>query len=95
MNLNPKLPAMSAAKSPVDGSLIFVKQGTNGYFVPHQIGVEPDVDPDVWNEANDITKAEAEAMLVGSMFGWDCKGADPDNYDADGKLKPGVRAGLM
>lgn len=32
-----------------------------------------------------ITPAQAEAMKVGSMFGWDVPGADPRNYDENGK----------
>ncbi len=31
-----------------------------------------------------ITPAQQEAMLVGSMFGWDVPGADPDHYDKEG-----------
>ena len=32
-----------------------------------------------------ITPAQAEAMKVGSMFGWNVPGADPKNYDENGK----------
>lgn len=32
-----------------------------------------------------ISPAQAEAMKVGSMFGWDVPGADPKNYDENGK----------
>lgn len=35
-----------------------------------------------------VTPAQAEAMKVGSMFGWNCPGADPKNYDGNGKLLP-------
>lgn len=33
-----------------------------------------------------ITPAQAEAMKVGSMFDWNAPGADPKNYDENGKL---------
>lgn len=32
------------------------------------------------NDREGVTEAQAEAMLAGSMFGWHCKGADPDAY---------------
>lgn len=32
-----------------------------------------------------ISPAQAEAMKTGSMFGWDVPGADPKNYDENGK----------
>ena len=47
----------------------------------------PDTDPDVWNEANNITKAESAAMLAGSLFSWESPAANPENYDEAGKLK--------
>lgn len=32
-----------------------------------------------------ISPAQAEAMKIGSMFGWEVPGADPKNYDENGK----------
>lgn len=34
-----------------------------------------------------VTRPQAEAMINGSMFGWDTPAADPDNYDAKGNPK--------
>ena len=35
-----------------------------------------------------VMPAQAEAMLCGSMFGWNTSGTDPKNYDEKGKLLP-------
>lgn len=44
---------------------------------------------DRYNLALGITKAQGEACLFGSMFGWHIPGANPGNYSDDGKpLKP-------
>jgi len=40
---------------------------------------------DAINEQIGVTRAQAAAMLAGSMFGWACPGADPANYDEQGK----------
>ena len=40
---------------------------------------------DEFNGKLGVSRAQEEAMLVGSMFGWACPGADPANYDSDGK----------
>ena len=38
------------------------------------------------NASLGVGKAQIEAMLAGSMFGWDVPAADPKNYDGNGKL---------
>ena len=44
---------------------------------------------DECNEIGGVSKAQAAAMLAGSMFGWDIPAADPKNYDEQGKpIKP-------
>ena len=37
------------------------------------------------NRESGVTPAQAKAMQVGSMFGWDVPGADPKSYDDKGK----------
>jgi hypothetical protein len=86
-----KLPLVCAAAHPVDGKLIFIKLGAKGYWRGENAGVvDPDMTPEKWNEAHDVTPAQMEAMLTGSMFGWHTPGANPDNHNADGTLKDPV-----
>lgn len=72
------LPEMCASRNTSDNRPILIKRGESGYYPALNI------DPDVYNKSRNITKAQEEAMLAGSMFGWNCKSADPKNYETDG-----------
>ena len=85
--MNKKLPLVCAVKHPETDKIVFVRRGESGYYEPDAVGVAPDTDPDVWNEANNITKAESAAMLAGSLFSWESPAANPKNYDEAGTLK--------
>ncbi|MFR1785686.1 MAG: hypothetical protein ACLSWY_06695 [Ruthenibacterium lactatiformans] len=39
------------------------------------------------NEKLGVSRAQAEAMLAGSMFGWQTQAADPCSYDEQGRMK--------
>ena len=41
-----------------------------------------------YNSKLGVTRAQEEAMRTGSMFGFHVPGADPKNYDKDGKPLP-------
>lgn len=69
------LPELCAAKLPSDNSPIMIKRGEDGYYPAAR-----DLDVDAFNARLDISRAQVEAMLAGSMFGWECPGADPLNY---------------
>ena len=44
---------------------------------------------DEYNAQINVTKAQAAAMLAGSLFGWETPAADPKNYDGQGQpIKP-------
>lgn len=75
----PKLPRFAYGRLPTDGKSILIKRGETGYWP-----TETPVDVDAANERLGITKAQAEAMMVGSVFGFDVPGADPDTYDENG-----------
>jgi hypothetical protein len=40
----------------------------------------------ILNGPRGISKAQREAMEIGSQFGWDVPGANPDLYNEDGKF---------
>ena len=66
-------PEICAAHLPSDNSPILIKRGTRGY-------VNEAYDGERFNKYHGITDAQVGAMLAGSMFGFDCPGADPRNH---------------
>jgi len=75
------------ATLPSTGELIIITKGEKGYTSVndnHNSREENQKLADGHNSEMGISKAQAEAMLAGSMFGWHTKAADPANYDANG-----------
>jgi hypothetical protein len=71
-----KLPDLCAARHPTDRSPILIRRGVAGYWPLH-----PDTDVEAFNARNGgATAAQVEAMLCGSMWGWDTTLADPDSF---------------
>ncbi|MET3436027.1 hypothetical protein [Sphingomonas sp. 1185] len=74
------LPEMCAVLSPITHQPIVIERGHAGHWpLPDDMTIE---------RINAVFKAappQIEAMLVGSMFGWDVPGADPSRYDTDGR----------
>lgn len=83
--MNYKLPLKSFAKLPTTGETVLICRGETGYF-PQDSHIKSR-DADELNEILGVTKAQAEAMFKGSMFGWDVPAADPDMYDENGHPK--------
>lgn len=68
-----------------EGSLIYIKRGEDGYHLAKQQGENPEVNrflADYYNQKHGISKAQENAMVIGSMFGWDKPLADPSAYEA-------------
>lgn len=87
------LPLQCYSTIPSSGELVLIKRNEQGYYpCPKINSVNPDVNREFANEANakmGVTKAQEEAMLAGSMFGWHTSAADPNNYDDKGNpVKP-------
>jgi hypothetical protein len=64
-----------------DAGTIGVVRGHSGFSPMYG-----DWSADVLNAKTGVTKAQAEAMYAGAMFGWHVPAANPDNYDENGKL---------
>lgn len=64
--------------------VVMIKRGERGFYSTNVVGGQPAVDR--LNEELGITKGQVQAMVTGSMFGWDTPGADPDTYDIHGNL---------
>jgi hypothetical protein len=85
------LPNYCFSVLPSSGEMIRIQQGESGYHVCNSAEMSPDkvrfkVDDE--NGLRHITRAQEEAMLAGSMFGWDTPAAKPWNYDKNGKTRP-------
>jgi hypothetical protein len=77
------LPEACFSVLPGEGKLIYIKRSEMGYWHSNWDTGDPEQNrklADYHNEKNGVTKAQEEAMLVGSMFGWDVPGADPKSY---------------
>lgn len=69
------------------GMIVVLKRGETGYYetdIPHQDKAEAQMIVDEMNSKGGVSKAQAEAMKAGSMFGFCCPAADPKNYDING-----------
>lgn len=83
------LPAISYAKHQPDGRTVVILRHEPGFrdFVPKDPTADLDMDVDRLNAAAGVSRAQAAAMFMGSMFGWDTPGANPNNYDENGHLR--------
>lgn len=74
------------------GLVVILKRGETGFYktnIPFSSKKEAQALADEYNKKLGVTKAQAEAMKAGSMFGWACPAADPKNYDEQGQpIKP-------
>ena len=73
------------------GEMIIVKKGEKGFYPSDLDSRDAAFSQMIATENNQklgVTKTQEECMSAGSMFGWDVPGADPANYDANGRFSP-------
>ena len=86
-----ELPEQCYSVLPGSGEIIVVKRNEKGYYNPHIPAASKEQAREIVDEYNGklgVTRAQEEAMRTGSMFGFHVPGADPKNYDKDGKPLP-------
>lgn len=78
------LPELCFSTLPRTGELIYIKQGESGYYPSDWDTGDPAKNRELAvlnNEKLGVSRAQELAMKSGSMFGWDCPGADPTCYE--------------
>ena len=80
------LPLYCYGYLPTTGEEIRIDFATSGYTPYRKLKSDKEVKE--INREIGVTPAQAEAMKVGSMFGWKVPGADPKSYDEKGKPIP-------
>lgn len=86
--LRSSLPEQCYVYLPTSQEIGVVKKGEMGYYrsdLSPVYGESGQEFVDELNRQGGVSKAQAAAMLAGSMFGWQVPGADPKNYDENGQ----------
>lgn len=80
-----KLPEVCYGVLGTTNQIIMLKRGEKGYYPSNWPAAASKEQADEWcdhlNEGLEVTKAQRQAMEIGSMFGFDVPGANPDLYE--------------
>ena len=90
------LPELCFSVLPGMGKLICIKRGERGYYPSDWETGDPVKNRELADYNNGrlgVTKAQEEAMRMGSMCGWDCPGADPRSHEQGLKEMGGMTLG--
>lgn len=83
-----ELPRECAIAHRTDACFVLLRRGRKGFSMLY--GVKTQEQADAFNAERNVTPAQLEAMICGSMFGFECPAADPANYDNLGNFKRGA-----
>ncbi len=92
--LRSDLPDCCYSVNKTTGEIIILKKGETGFYktdIPTTGREESRELADFQNNKLGVTKAQEAAMYWGSVYGFDTRGADPKQYDADGVMMKPVR----
>mgnify|MGYP006887203225 FL=1 len=87
--LHSDLPEVCYSILPSTGDVIIIKHSESGYYRCEYSTEDKAFNREFANDRNanlGVSKAQVEAMLAGSMYGWDVPAADPKSYDENGTL---------
>lgn len=87
--LRSDLPEVCFSILPSTGDVIIIKHGESGYYRCEYSTEDKAFNREFANDRNanlGVSKAQVEAMLSGSMYGWDTPAADPKSYNENGVL---------
>ena len=71
------------------GELIIIKRGETGYYRTDYSTNNKSENmklKDYYNDILGVDHVQEQCMKAGSMFGWHVPGADPNNYDENGRF---------
>lgn len=78
------LPLLCYGINDATDEVVILERGVSGYYPFNGGDVKGEENAEKLNAELGVTPAQAMAMKVGSMFGWNVPGANPANYDVDG-----------
>ena len=85
-----ELPDICYSTSSTTGEIILIRCGERGYYRCEYSTDDLKYNREFAKDRNiklSVTQAQVEAMVNGSLIGWDVPAAKPWNYDQDGKLR--------
>ena len=83
-----KLPRIAWAELDSSHEVVAICYGESGYLKWEPEGYIAMTSTEIVDDLNQkagVSKAQASAMKAGSLFGWHCPAADPQNYDELGR----------